>query len=80
VSDLPTQREWIEDGVNGFLVPLHRPDLLAERMRQALDDDALRRAAGERNEAIVRERGLNEHEMAKMEQRYLRLAGRYPDA
>jgi glycosyltransferase involved in cell wall biosynthesis len=80
VSDLPTQREWIEAGVNGFLVPLHRPDLLAERIRQALDDDALRRAAAERNEAIVRERGLNEHEMAKMEHHYLRLAGRYPDA
>lgn len=76
VSDLPTQQEWIDDATNGFRVPLHRPDLLADRLRQALDDDALRRSAAERNAAIVRERGLNEHEMAKMEEHYLRLARR----
>lgn len=76
VSDLPTQRELIDDGVNGFRVPLHRPDLLAERIAAALGDPALRRRAVELNRAIVEERGLNEHEMAKMEALYYRLAGR----
>ncbi len=74
VSDLPTQREWIEDGINGFRVPLHRPDLLAERIAQALSDDGLRRNAAVRNRAIVEARGLNENEMAKMEALYRRLA------
>jgi glycosyltransferase involved in cell wall biosynthesis len=74
VSDLPTQREWIEDGVNGFRVPLHRPEILAEAIKRALADDGLRRAAAARNRAIVGERGLNEHEMAKMEALYRRLA------
>jgi glycosyltransferase involved in cell wall biosynthesis len=77
VTDLPTQREWIDDGVNGFRVALHRPDLLAERIRRALDDEPLRRAAAVRNAAIVEERGLNEHEMLKMEAHYRRLAGRH---
>jgi glycosyltransferase involved in cell wall biosynthesis len=76
VSDLPTQRELVEDGVNGFRVPLHRPEILAERIGRALDDPALRRAAAERNRALVKERGLNENEMAKMEGLYRRLAAR----
>jgi glycosyltransferase involved in cell wall biosynthesis len=76
VSDLPSQRELIDDGINGFRVPPHRPDLLAERIAQALDDDALRRRAAEINRRIVEERGLNEVQMAKMERLYLRLAGR----
>ncbi len=73
VSDLETQREWIEDGVNGFRVPLHRPDLLAERISRALGDPALRRAAAQRNRGIVEARGLNEKEMARMEGLYRRL-------
>lgn len=76
VSDLPTQREWIDDGVNGYRVPLHRPDLLAERIGRALRDAPLRRAAAERNRAIVEERGLNEREMEKMEGLYWSLVGR----
>ncbi|TAK67099.1 MAG: glycosyltransferase [Dehalococcoidia bacterium] len=73
VSDLPTQRELVEDGVNGFRVPLHRPDVLAERIARALADAPLRRAAAARNLEIVEERGLNETEMARMEGRYLGL-------
>jgi len=73
VSDLPTQREWVEDGVNGFRVPPHRPDLLADRIGRALGDPALRRDGAERNRAIVEARGLNENEMMRMEAVYLRL-------
>ncbi len=76
VSDLPTQRELVEDGVNGFRVPPHRPDVLAERIEQALGDAPLRRAAAARNLEIVLERGLNETEMARMEGMYLSLVGR----
>jgi glycosyltransferase involved in cell wall biosynthesis len=73
VSDLPTQRELVEDGVNGFRVPLHRPDVLAERIARALGDAELRRAAAARNLEIVLGRGLNETEMARMEALYLGL-------
>ncbi len=73
VSDLPTQRELVEDGVNGFRVPLHRPDVLAERIARALADAPLRRAAAARNLEIVDDRGLNETEMARMEGLYLGL-------
>ena len=76
VSDLPSQRELITDGVNGFLVPLHRPEALAERIARALADPTLRRTAAEINRRIVEDRGLNETQMAKMEALYYRLAGR----
>ncbi len=79
VADLPTQRELIKDGVNGFLVPLHRPEILAERIERVLAQPELRRAAAARNRAIVDERGLNENEMAKMEALYRQLARRKPD-
>ncbi len=80
VGNLPSQRELITEGVNGFLVPMHRPDALAERITRALGDPTLRRTAAEINRRIVKERGLNETQMAKMEALYYRLAGRAPDA
>jgi glycosyltransferase involved in cell wall biosynthesis len=72
VSDLPTQNEWVEDGVNGFRVPLHRPDVLAQRVRGALADHDLRRRAAGANLRIVEQRGLNDVSMARMEELYRR--------
>ena len=76
VADLPSQRELIRHGVNGFLTPLHRPDVLAARIVDALDDSALRAAAADYNRRLVEDRGLNEVQMAKLEHRYYALAGR----
>ena len=70
VSDLPTQHEWIDNGRNGFLVPLRQPDKLAERILAALSDPALREQAARRNLDRVVERGLNETQMARMESLY----------
>jgi glycosyltransferase involved in cell wall biosynthesis len=67
VSDLPALQEWIDDGVNGFLVPLHRPDALAARISEALDRADLRRDAADMNRRRVEQRGLNETQMEKME-------------
>jgi glycosyltransferase involved in cell wall biosynthesis len=41
VSNLETQREWIEDGVNGLLVPVGNPIALAEALERALSDPDL---------------------------------------
>jgi glycosyltransferase involved in cell wall biosynthesis len=76
VSDLPTQREWIRHGINGFLAPLHDPATLARLVEQALEDAMLRRTAADLNRRIVEERGLNELQMRKMEEHYYRLAAR----
>jgi glycosyltransferase involved in cell wall biosynthesis len=76
VSDLPSQRELITHGVNGFLAPLHDPASLAALIVRALGDATLRRTAAEINRRIVEDSGLNDTQMAKMEAQYYRLAGR----
>jgi glycosyltransferase involved in cell wall biosynthesis len=75
VSDLPTQHEWIENGVNGFLAPPGDVDALAARIVAALEDEALRRTALPLNRHLVEERGLWENESLRMEELYYKLAG-----
>jgi glycosyltransferase involved in cell wall biosynthesis len=76
VSDLPSQRELVDDGVNGFRAPLHDPRALADRIVSALMDADLRRRAVAINRALVEDRGLNEREMEKLEAIYHALARR----
>ena len=76
LSDLPSQRELVEDGVNGLRVPVGDESSLAEAILGALDDADLRRRAAEANRRFVRERMVQEDQMAEMERWYYRLAGR----
>jgi glycosyltransferase involved in cell wall biosynthesis len=76
LSDLPTQREWIEDGVNGFLTPLHDVQGLSVRLGEALHNEELRREAAEHNREVVEARGLWENSVPIMEAWYRQLAER----
>jgi len=69
-SDIPANREWLVDGENGFLVPPDRPDVLAQRILQALESNDLRLRAAERNWQIVQERADWHKNMTGMEQYY----------
>ena len=80
LSDLPTQDEWVEDGVNGFLVAPRDAQTLAQRLGDALENDALRHDAAERNRGIVEARGLWQKNALVMEDRYRRLAARRKEA
>ena len=80
VSDLPTQRELVDDGASGLRVPVRDERALADAITQALGDSELRRDAAERNRAFVDEYGVLETNMARMEAWYYRLAGRAPKA
>lgn len=73
VSDIAANRDWIENGVNGFLVPLGDPRLLAERLKTALSNPALRHSASARNRAIARERADERVNMAKIEAAFVEL-------
>jgi glycosyltransferase involved in cell wall biosynthesis len=70
VSDIEPNREWVEDGVNGALVPLD-DELLAVAVIEAL----IARPAEElnemrrRNQEIVRERGSMTRNMARFRDR-----------
>lgn len=56
VSDIPANREWIEDGVNGRLVPVQQPMTLAMVIIDAWKDVALREDAVRKNLELVRQK------------------------
>jgi glycosyltransferase involved in cell wall biosynthesis len=56
VSDIPAARTWITPGENGLLVDGSDAGSVAAALRRALQDEALRRLAAERNRAIVERR------------------------
>ncbi len=47
VSENVGAKDLIEDGVNGFIIPIRSPELLAERLRQLKEDPSLARSMGE---------------------------------
>ncbi len=79
VSDLPSNEGWITHGLNGFIVPVHNPERLADMLFEALENDSLRRNAVAPNRAKVESDGLRERNMLLMERHYYRLAG-HPQA
>ncbi|MCU0487071.1 MAG: glycosyltransferase family 4 protein [Anaerolineales bacterium] len=56
VGDIPSLREWIEQGVNGFLVDPGDPAALAGAVIAALKDAELRRQAQAHNAGLIAER------------------------
>ena len=70
VSDLPSQEELVRQGENGFRVPVRDAGALAERIVEAMERPDLRRRALEQNRELVKQRGLLEENMARMEELY----------
>jgi glycosyltransferase involved in cell wall biosynthesis len=54
VSDIPANREWIEHGSNGYLVPVQQPMKLARTLINAWKDGDLRREAARTNLDTIR--------------------------
>jgi glycosyltransferase involved in cell wall biosynthesis len=80
VSDLPSQEELVRQGENGFRVPVGDARALAERIVETIERPELRRRALELNRELVRERGLLEENMARMEELYRGLSRRRESA
>jgi len=79
VSDIAGNREWITDGVNGFLVDPHDSDALAERITLALRRVEWRRKVCQQNKEIVKRRALRRNQMDIVEQAYRKLVSRPQD-
>lgn len=54
VSDIPANREWVEDGKNGFLVPLDNPEILTKRIVEAIENRQMRYTARQYNFDLVK--------------------------
>jgi glycosyltransferase involved in cell wall biosynthesis len=74
VSDIPGNREWIKDGVNGSVVPIGDPLTLADKIVQALRSDELRKTAAKNNLELITKRALWDDNISFLEAALKRLA------
>jgi glycosyltransferase involved in cell wall biosynthesis len=70
VTDIPSNREWISDGENGFLVPIDEERVLAIRIIEAIRNRPLLERARERNLRLVSEKALWSATIEKTERIY----------
>ena len=74
VSDLPSNHEWIEDRINGLIVPVQNQEALASSMLDVLQNrTAYRDRFKEQNRQLVHERADQEANMKKMDVIYQQL-------
>lgn len=63
VSDLPANREWIEDGVNGLILRKFDVKELSELMIRTIEDKELIKSSRKINKKIIEERAIWEDNM-----------------
>jgi len=76
VTDIPGNREWIKDGVNGFLYPPKNNSMLAEKIIHIVENPKLRRTFGRRCVRIIEKRAAWENCVSRMQAIYEKLAKR----
>lgn len=77
VTDVAVNRKWVEDGVNGFIVPIKDPKYLAKKIIYLLINKNVRKKYVKLNRKIVEERNNYYKEMEKMEYIYKELVQRH---
>lgn len=73
VSDIPTIKEFVKDGWNGYVVPPRDHHAVAEAIVRLLKNSSTRRLFAERNLELVREKANYQKEMSKIEALYYTL-------
>jgi glycosyltransferase involved in cell wall biosynthesis len=74
VCDLPSLREWISDGENGYLVDQTNVSAVAATVVRALDEREGLNAVRQRARSAVVERASQRAQMDRMAAHYVRLA------
>ncbi|GAA4455991.1 hypothetical protein GCM10023156_30730 [Novipirellula rosea] len=69
VTDIPGNRDLVEDGEDGFLLPTNDATTLADHLTTLLCNESLRKSMGERARLKV----VNEYDLAKRTQRVISL-------
>lgn len=70
VSDLPANREWVNNGWNGYVVPIRSEKALTDAIIELIKDENRRKLFGKRNRVLVKEKADYERNMKKMERLY----------
>ncbi len=58
VTDIPSNREWIVPGQNGFLVPIDEERFLAEKILKAIRNQDLIERSRDKNFCLIKEKAL----------------------
>lgn len=70
-TNIPANQQWIENGVNGFLVEINDVEGLADRILQTYTNyDELQAKASPINKKIIEEKGIWANNMKVVEQKY----------
>ncbi len=69
-TDLPANREWINDGENGFIVPQDDHKALAEKIVYLIENSEARAKFGKINRKLIVDNAEYEKEMGKVEKLY----------
>jgi glycosyltransferase involved in cell wall biosynthesis len=77
VSDLPANREWVDDGKNGAVIAHGAIDALADAILRALGHPEVRENAARLNRAIIERKAVWESNMADVEAMYREQVARY---
>ncbi|MBA7476603.1 N-acetyl-alpha-D-glucosaminyl L-malate synthase [subsurface metagenome] len=77
ITDFGDNRKWVENGINGFLVPPKSPEALASKIAYLLRNEDDRIRFGQANRQIIKEKNSYEGEMEKMGKLYEELIERY---
>jgi glycosyltransferase involved in cell wall biosynthesis len=70
VTDIPANREWIVNGENGFLVPTDEEGVLANRIIDAIRNQAMLEKSREDNLFVVEEKAVWRVNIKKVEEVY----------
>jgi glycosyltransferase involved in cell wall biosynthesis len=79
LSDLPSLRDWVTDGVEGVLVPVGDPESISSATSRLLTDHELRKRMAESSISLIRKRADRKIWMRRSEEIYLRLMGQTAD-
>lgn len=76
VTDIPSNREWVEEGHNGWLAPARSTEEFADRLLRAAHLSPEQRSLfSERNQRIVKERADWDRNFPRLLEMYERLTG-----
>jgi len=70
VTDVPANRGWVKQGVNGFLVPIRDPNALAKKIIYLLENEEKRKKFGIASRKLVEEKADYYKQMAEIEKIY----------
>jgi glycosyltransferase involved in cell wall biosynthesis len=73
ITDTGSNKDWVKNGENGFLVPVKSPEALAEKIIYLLNDENVRQKIGSAGRAVIEEKNDYYNEMEKIEKSYYEL-------